>query len=203
MDWTVEFVSSMDRDSVRFMRDTLQAKLKAESGAYGEAARILWELLIEARHGKKREWECMTMVHMGKVYRVLRWGIAAKLFEDAIKLADTLGLAIAKAMALAEWGEMNCQWGKFDESLKQLTEALALVSPGDAASRRSILLDLVITHEGLDDLERCRTLLQEVLAIDREIGASDTGEDIDHLQRIEQGLAARGGGAVRQPPAGR
>jgi tetratricopeptide (TPR) repeat protein len=194
MDWTVEFVSSVDRDSVRFMRDTLQARLKAETGAYGEAARILWELLIEARHGKKREWECITMVHMGKVYRVLRWAIAAKLFEDAMTLADELHLTVAKAMALAEWGEMKCQWGKFAESLELLEQALALVPPSDVASRRSILLDMVMAYEGLDELERCRTILKEVLVLDSEIGARDTEDDVDHLRRIEQNLVARKGG---------
>jgi tetratricopeptide (TPR) repeat protein len=202
MDWAVDFVCSVDRDSVRFMRDTLEARLKAEQGAYGDAARILWELLIEVRHAHKRDWECMTMVHMGKVYRVLRWAIAAKLFEGAIELADANGFTTAKMMALAELGEMKCQWGKFEESLTMFEQALALAPPQDGASRRSILLDKVMAYEGLDDLERCRELLIEVLAIDQEIGLTDTEDDVDHMRRIQRGLAARGG-AVRQPKAAR
>lgn len=72
MDWSVDLTSSVDKDELRFIRETLEAKLKAEAGQYGEAARILWELLVQLRHDKNRRWECMTMVNMGKVYRALR-----------------------------------------------------------------------------------------------------------------------------------
>jgi tetratricopeptide (TPR) repeat protein len=199
MDWAVEFVTSVDRDTVRFIRVTLEAKLKSETGNYGEAARMLWELLIEARHDKKRDWECITLVHMAKVYRVLRWSIASKLLADALQLSESLDFKLAKAMALAETGEMKCQWGKFDESLELFGKALELVDPTDAAGRRSILLDTAIAHEGLDHLERCREILREVLLIDQELAPPDKDEDVDHLKRIETTLAAQRRGAA---PAG-
>ena len=188
MDWAVEFISSVGKDDVRIIRDTLEAKLKAESGQYGEAARILWELLVQVRHAKQQKWECITMVHMGKVYRALRWRIAEQLFEDALQLAESIQFIQAKMMCLAELGEMKCQWGQFDEALDLFSRAMALIDEGDMESRRLVMLDMVVAHEGLDDLERCRELLNEVLIIDRKIGCEDVEEDMDHLDRIAQAI---------------
>jgi tetratricopeptide (TPR) repeat protein len=188
MDWAVDFVSSVDRDSVRLIRETLEAKLKAESGQYGESARILWELLVQVRHAKDREWECITMVHMGKVYRALRWRIAEQLFEDGLELADTIGFTRAKVMCLAELGEMKCQWGQFDEALELFSRALGLLEAGDLEARRFLTLDMVVAHEGLNNLERCRELLNEAIAIDRKIGCEDMAEDVAHLDRIKRAM---------------
>jgi len=188
MDWAVDFISSVEKDDVRIIRDTLEAKLKAESGQYGEAARILWELLVQMRHGRKQQWECITMVHMGKVYRALRWRIAEQLFEDALQLAESIGFVKAKVMCLAELGEMKCQWGQFDEALDLFSRSLALVDEADMEARRLLMLDTVVAYEGLDDLERCRDILNEVLVIDRKIGCEDVEEDMAHLDRIVQAI---------------
>lgn len=184
MDWAVDFVTTPDKEDVRLMRETLEAKLRADSGQYGEAARILWELLVQVRHDKNWPWECMTLVHMGKVYRVLRWSIATKLFEEALQTAELRGFARAQMMAIAELGEMKCSWGQFEESLDLLHKALELVEPGDLASRRELLLDLVVAYEGCDDMPRCKRLLEEVLKLDREMETDEIEEDLDHYQRI-------------------
>lgn len=188
MEWAVDFLPSVGNDDVRLIRDTLEAKLKAESGQYGEAARILWEILVQVRHAKNRRWECITMVHMGKVYRALRWSIAVQLFEDCLELAESIRFDRAKAMCLAELGEMKCHWGQFEESLDLFDKALSLVEEGDLESRRMIILNKVVAYEGLDDLERCRELLQQALDIDRKIGCSDIEEDMAHLSRITDAL---------------
>jgi tetratricopeptide (TPR) repeat protein len=190
MDWAVDFLSSVDKEDVRIIRDTLEAKLKAESGQYGEAARILWEILVQVRHAKKRDWECITMVHMGKVYRALRWRIAEQLFEDALELAETMQLDRAKVMCLAELGEMKCHWGQFDEALDLFTRALDLVDAEEMESKRLLMLDMVVAYEGLDDLERCREILDEVIVIDKKIGCEDVKEDMAHLDRITQAIMA-------------
>jgi tetratricopeptide (TPR) repeat protein len=128
------------------------------------------------------------MVHMGKVYRALRWRIAEQLFEDGLALAETIQLTRAKMMCLAELGEMKCQWGQFEEALDLFSKALALLDPGDMESRRHLMLDMVVAYEGLDELERCRDLLNEVIAIDRKIGCEDVEEDMAHLDRIAQAI---------------
>jgi len=188
MEWAVEFLSTVNKEDVRNIRDTLEAKLKAESGQYGEAARILWELLVQVRHAKRRKWECITMVHMGKVYRALRWRIAEQLFEDALPLAESLDFTQARVMCLAELGEMKCQWGQFDEALDLFGKAQAMLDPADQESLRMLMLNTVVAYEGLDELERCRDLLKEVLAIDREIGHEDVEEDMAHLDRIVKAI---------------
>jgi hypothetical protein len=53
-----------------------------------------------------------------------------------------------------------------------------------------LMLDTVVAHEGLDDLERCRSLLEEVITIDRQIGCEDVEEDMAHLDRIVQAIGA-------------
>lgn len=188
MDWAVDFVSNMDRENVKLIRETLEAKVKSESGEYGDAARILWELLIQVRHAKNQEWECMTMVHMGKVYRALRWSIAVQLFEQALELAETIGFTQAKMMALVELGELKCNWGQFEESLALFRQALSLADVGDLDSRRIILLNIVVAYEGLDELETCRMLLQEVIEIDRKIDCDDMDEDLAHRDRIQRAI---------------
>ncbi len=187
MDWSVDLTSSVDKGELKLIRETLEAKLKAETGQYGEAARILWELLVQLRHDKNRKWECITMVHMGKVYRALRWSIAVSLFEDALELADELSFDEAKMMALAELGEMKCHWGQFEDSLDLLSKALDLVSEGDIASRRHVLLDMVMAYEGLDDMDQCRKLLEEVIGLDKAIGNEELEEDLAHLRRLRPG----------------
>ena len=188
MDWAVEFVSNMDKENVKLIRETLEAKVKSDSGEYGDAARILWELLIQVRHSKNREWECITMVHMGKVYRALRWSIAVQLFEQAFELADAIGFTQAKMMALVELGELKCNWGQFEESLTLFREALSLADTGDLDSRRIILLNMVVAYEGLDELNTCLMLLKEVIDIDRKIDCDDMNEDLDHRDRLQKAL---------------
>jgi len=190
MDWDVDFLPSLEKEDVKYIRETLEAKLKAESGQYGEAARILWELLIQLRHEKKQRWEYITMVHMGIVYRALRWNISVSLFEEVLELAERIDFPKARMIALAELGEMQCQWGKFDESLDLLNKAHDLLEPGDQRNRRTILLDMVIAHEGLDDLARCVELLEQVVAIDTAEGYDELAEDQSHLKRLQQGLGA-------------
>jgi tetratricopeptide (TPR) repeat protein len=188
MDWSVDLTSSVDKDELKFIRETLEAKLKAEAGQYGEAARILWELLVQLRHDKNRRWECMTMVNMGKVYRALRWSIAVSLFEDALELAEELSFNEVKMIALAELGEMKCQWGQFEDSLELLQKALALVPKEDIVNRRLVLLDMVIAYEGMDAIPRCREILQEVIEIDKVVGGvEELGEDQAHLCRLPAG----------------
>ncbi|MFH1843810.1 MAG: hypothetical protein ABIF77_11460 [bacterium] len=192
MEWNVEFAPANNEENERFLRETLEAKSRADRGQYGEAARILWELLVQARHLRDPLWECMTMVHMGKVYRALRWKIAVQLFEDAVDLADRIGLDTAKMIALAELGELKCQWGQFKESLDLLESAMGLLAADDLQSRRFILLDMTIAYEGLNDLERCESLLNEVVEIDKKIGSDELPDDLDHLERIRAARASNG-----------
>ena len=194
MDWAVDFETSISKDDLQIIRETLEAKVKAESGQYGEAARILWELLVQLRHQKNERWECVTMVHMGMVYRALRWSIAMSLFEDALEFADRLGFERAKVMALTQIGEIKCQWGQFDDSLELFAQALELVDEGELATKRLILLDTVVAYEGLDQLDRCKTLLHEVMEIDKQLAREDLleredlEEDLAHLERISRSL---------------
>ena len=191
MEWAVEFASAKTEDNERFLRETLEAKSRADRGHYGEAARILWELLVQVRQ-RDPQWECMTMVHMGKVYRALRWRIAVQLFEDAVDLADRIGLDAAKMIALAELGELKCQWGQFKESLDLLDRAMKLLAEDDLRGRRFILLDMTVAYEGLNHLERCESLLNDVVEIDRRIGTEEIEDDLDHLERIRAARAANG-----------
>ncbi len=191
MEWAVEFASEKTEDNERFLRETLEAKSRADRGHYGEAARILWELLVQVRM-RDPQWECMTMVHMGKVYRALRWKIAVQLFEDAVDLADRIGLDAAKMIALAELGELKCQWGQFKESLDLLDSAMKLLTEGDLRGRRFILLDMTVAHEGLNDLAKCESLLNEVVEIDRKIGTDELEDDLEHLERIRAAREANG-----------
>jgi tetratricopeptide (TPR) repeat protein len=186
MEWALEFVPTVDKENAKYIRETMEAKAKADTGQYGEAARILWELLIQVRHVGNRHWECMTTVHMGKVYRALRWTIAVNLLEDAIELADRLAFDLAKMMALAELGELKCQWGQFTESIELLSKALSLNDEDNLENRRHILLDMAVAYEGLDDIDRCRELLEEIVGIDRQIQSQDLHEDMDHLERIRE-----------------
>lgn len=191
MQWAIDFVTDVSKTDVELMRETLDAKLKADSGQYGEAARILWELLLIVRGAKRRRWECITMIHMGKVYKALRWRIAVQLFEEALELSEEIEMGLAQLMALAELGEMECTWGHFTEALELFDRAMALLDPADLESRRSLLLDRTLAHEGLNELSRCATLLDEVLQLDGELDHPDQEEDRAHLERIQAVLSNR------------
>jgi tetratricopeptide (TPR) repeat protein len=186
MEWALEFISNIDKENTKFLRETMEAKVKAEAGQYGEAARVLWELLIQVRHARERRWECMTMVHLGRVYRALRWTIAVNLLEDAVELADELTFDLAKMMALAELGELKCQWGQFRDSLELLSAALELNEEENLEYRRDILIDMVIAHEGLEDFDECEKLLEEIVVIAKRIKSVDLQDDIEHLERIRK-----------------
>jgi hypothetical protein len=186
MDWAVDFVSSPSRDDLRAVRETVEAKVKHDQGQYGEAARILWELLIQVRRAKNKHWECVTMFHMAKVYRVLRGSIAVHFFDEAIEMSRACQFNLGTMIALAEYGECKCMWGRFKEALDLFEEALSLVEPEDPASRRQILLNMAIAHEGLGELPRCKTLLEEVLKIDKTLQPDDMTDDLDHYQRLCQ-----------------
>jgi len=191
MHWAIDFVSDVKKADVSLMRETLEAKLKADSGQYGEAARILWELLLMVRHAKRRRWECITMIHMGKVYKAIRWRIAVQLFEEALELSEQIGMDRARLMALAELGEMECTWGHFTEALELFERASELLDPADLETRRSLLLVRVLAHEGLNSLDTCTEMLGEVLTLDEELEHPDMDEDRDHLARLQAVLTNR------------
>ena len=184
MDWAVDFIETASKDNLRLVRETLDAKHQAELGNYGEAARILWEITIDARHADDQIWECISLVHMGKVYRVLRWSVAVKLLEQAIELARGLGFDRATMMALNELGEMRCSWGQLAESVKLLEEALGLVEASDLTSRRDVLLNLEVAHEGLGNYPTCQELLEEVVRLDRKLDHPELADDLEHLADV-------------------
>ncbi len=192
MDWDIDFSETISRDHLQLVKDTLDAKHQAELGNYDDAARILWELLIETKDRGETAWECITTVHMGKVYRFLRWGIAVKLYEQAIKLAESIEFDQAKMMALNDLGEMRCSWGELEVSVQLLKQSLALAQSDDVKSRRDILLNLSIAHEGLGHLTTCKKILKELVQLDKELGHQGLLEDQEHLAEIEDRLVEDG-----------
>jgi len=184
MDWAIDFFETASKDNLRLHTEPLAAKHQPELGNHGEAARMLFELLIEPRHAGEQVWECVSLVHLGRVYRTLRWGIAVMLFEQAIALADAIDFDRGKMMALNDLGEMKCSWGELEDSLALLEQSLSLVGAEDHAARRDVLDNLVVAHEGLDHLETCQDLLEEVVRLDRELGHENLHDDQRHLEAI-------------------
>lgn len=192
MDWAIAFSETVTSDNLLLVKETLAAKHQTELGHYDTAARILWELIIEAKHREDAAWECITMVHMGKVYRVLRWGIAVKLYNQAIKLADAIDFKRAKMMALNDLGEMRCSWGELEVSIALFKQSLSLAPLGDIRARRDILLNLAVANEGLGRLAVCRSLLVELIELDKELEHQDLFEDQEYLAEIEARLMEDG-----------
>ncbi len=190
MEWAVDFCATVSAADVEQMRETLEAKLKAESGQPEEAARILWELLVQVRYSKQPRWECITMIHLGKVYKTLRWRTAHQLLEAAQELAENISFVQGRMLALAERGQLESDWAHFEQALEHYDEALPLVEPGDLERRRALLLAQVTAHEGLNQLDRCRELMAEVLHLDDELDHNDSSADRARLQRIRTALRA-------------
>ena len=184
MEWNVDFEDSLNEERRRWTKQTLKAQVLYEEGQYGNAAQELWEVLTEARHAKDRCWECITLAHQGSVYRYIRNGICQKLLEEALELSEELDFRPAKLIALTELGETACLWGKLDKARQMLEEALSLVEPGRERDRRAVLLRLAMAHEGKDEVETAKSLLDEVLQIDARLGIPDD-EDRAHRQRLD------------------
>jgi tetratricopeptide (TPR) repeat protein len=183
MEWNVTFEKSLGEDQQRWTRQTLKAQVVFEAGQYGNAAKELWEVLIEARHAKNRPWECITLAHLGKVYRHIRNGISLKLLEEALELARELGFTPGELIALGELGETACLWGELPKARKMLEEAISLVDPEREGDRRAVLLRLAMVCEGQGDFERARSMVGEVLEIDRRLGIPDH-DDREHFERL-------------------
>lgn len=184
VDWAVDFKKPANQDDLKLVRDTLDAKHQSEMGHHVEAARILWEIAIGARHRGDKIWECMTLVHMGKVYRILRWAVAVQLYELAAELAGSIGFDRARMMALNDLGEMRCSWGQLEQAIVDLEKSLELIAPDDLQSRRDATLNLAVAHEGVEHYEKCRRLLEEVVRLDRELGHPELDDDREHLGDI-------------------
>ena len=183
MDWNVDFEESLNEERQRWTRQTLKAQVLFEQRQYGKAAEELWEVLTEARHAKDRRWECITLAHQGRVYRHIRNGICQKLLEDALELGKELDFAPGKLIALGELGETACLWGKLDKAQQMLEEALSLVDPAREKDRRPVLLRLAMACEGQGEVDRAKSILDEVLQIDSRLGIPDD-EDREHRQRL-------------------
>jgi len=192
MDWDIAFRETGTKEHLQLVKETLDAKHQADLGNHDTAARILWEIIIEAKHRGDQAWECITMVHMGKVYRVLRWGVAVKFYEQAIKLADAIDFKKAKMMALNDLGEMRCSWGELEVSIELFGESLSLALHDDIKARRDIMLNLVMANEGLGRLAVCRDLLKELIQLDKELGHQDLFEDREYLAGIQARLLEDG-----------
>ena len=184
VDWAVDFNQPASKDDLKLVRDTLDAKHQADLGHHVEAARILWEIAIGARHRGEKTWECMTLVHMGKVYRTLRWAVAVQLYELASELAGSIGFDRARMMALNDLGEMRCSWGQLEEAIVDLEKSLELIEPDDLQSKRDAMLNLAVAHEGVEHYRDCRRLLKEIVRLDRELGHPELEDDREHLSDV-------------------
>lgn len=200
MEWAVDFSANVSATDVEQMRETLEAKLKTESGQHEEAARILWELLVGVRHSKQPRWECITMIHLGMVYKSLRWRTAQQLLEEAQELADRIGFDQGRMLALVELGRLESDWGHFEQALALYDQALPLLQTGELERRRELLLAQVTAHEGLDQLQRCRELLAEVLHLDDALDHPEGAADRARLQRIRAALTHRPATRDRREP---
>jgi tetratricopeptide (TPR) repeat protein len=183
MDWNTDFEHELNEDRRRWTRQTLKAQVLCEERKYETAAQELWEVLIEARHAKDRRWECITLAHLGKVYRHIRNGICQKLLEEALELGKELDFTPGRLIAIGELGETACLWGKLGKAREMLEQALSLVDPQRGRDRRAVLLRLAMAYEGQGDIEKARSNLDEVLAIDRKLGIPDD-DDLEHRQRL-------------------
>jgi hypothetical protein len=140
-------------------------------------------VLIEARHAKNRQWECITLAHLGKVYRHIRNGISLKLLEEALELSKELDFAPGELIALGELGETACLWGDLAKARKTLEEAARLVAPEREIDRRALLLRLAMVYEGQGESKKAKSMVGEVLQIDKRLGIPD-GEDREHFERL-------------------
>ena len=183
MEWNIDFEKTLGEDEQRWTKQTLKAQVFFEEGQYGKAAQELWEVLIEARHAENKRWECITMGHQGKVYRHIRNGICQKLLEGALALSEELDFAPGKLIALAELGETACLWGDLAKAREMLEEALSLVESKREQDRRAVLLRLAMVLEGQGEFAEARSLVREVLLIDKRLEIPD-GEDREHLERL-------------------
>lgn len=183
MEWNVTFEKSFGEEEQRWTRQTLKAQVVFEAGQYGNAAKELWEVLIEARHAKNRPWECITLAHLGKVYRHIRNGISLKLLEEALELSRELDFAPGELIALGELGETACLWGDLAKARKTLEEAVRLVEPERENDRRALLLRLAMVYEGQGESKKAKSMVGEVLQIDKRLGIPD-GEDREHFDRL-------------------
>jgi tetratricopeptide (TPR) repeat protein len=186
MEWNVTFEKSLGEDQQRWTRQTLKAQVLFEAGQYGDAAGELWEVLIEARHAQNRPWECITLAHLGKVYRHIRNGISLKLLEEALGLARELRFTPGEVMALGELGETACLWGELNKAVGLLEESLSLVVPERENDRRALLLRLAMVYEGQGKSRKAKSLVGEVLEIDRRLGIADD-DDREHFERLNGG----------------
>jgi tetratricopeptide (TPR) repeat protein len=187
MEWNVTFEKSLGEDQQNWTRQTLKAQVVFESGQYGNAAKELWEVLLEARHAKERQWECITLAHLGKVYRHIRNGISLKLLEEALELSNGLDFAPGKLIALGELGETACLWGDLAKAQEWLEEAMLLVEPERENDRRALLLRLAMVYEGGGEFGKAKSAVGEVLRIDKRMGIPDE-EDREHFERLDEGV---------------
>jgi tetratricopeptide (TPR) repeat protein len=183
MEWNVDFEKSLGEDEQRWTRQTLKAQVFFEEGQHGKAVQELWEVLIEARHAQNKRWECITLAHQGKVYRHIRNGICQKLLEEALRLSEEIDFVPGKLIALAELGETACLWGELDKARKMLEQALSLVESRREQDRRAVLLRLAMVLEGQGEIVKAKSLVREVLLIDKRLEIPDD-EDREHLERL-------------------
>jgi len=183
MEWNIDFEDDLTEEHRQWMKQTLKAQLLMEEGRYGDAAQELWEVLTEARASRDRRWECITLAHQGSVYRNIRNGICQKLLEQALDLSEAIDFSPGKLIALTELGETACLWGKLEKAERMLEEALSLVEPGRDRDRRAVLLRLAMASEAQGDLDKARSLLDEVLRIDAKLRIP-SNEDREHRERL-------------------
>ena len=183
MEWNIDFEEDLNEERRRWTKQTLKAQIFLDERRYGEAAQELWEVLTEARASKDKRWECITLAHQGSVYRNIRNGICQKLLEQALELSEEIDFSPGKLIALTELGETACLWGKLDKAERMLKEALSLVDPGRERDRRAVLLRLAMALEAQGEIERARSILDEVLLIDGRLGIT-CDEDREHRERL-------------------
>jgi hypothetical protein len=202
MNWELQLAAALGPGDESLLSAAREVRERRESGRYGPALAILWDLLLKARAQGSQERVAFVYVHMGKVYGNWMAHVAFRYFRDALDLAREAGIPQVELVSRHAIAGLYRAWNEPEKALPHLEKSLEVARASSGLwCRRDVLVDLIECLEAVGETRRRRELVELRDRIDAELLESLWGEAPDGVEPApEEGVAETPRG--RRRPAG-
>lgn len=170
MNWAIPLEVGFPNPAPELMDLAKEARELSDTGRYGAALEILWNLLIPARRAGDEARQAFLYIHMGHVYRHWMWDVAKKFYGEGMNAARSCGYTMAELVACCSMGELFQAWGEPQRAMGQFERSLELaLAEGDAAIQHLVLLEMAACCKAKGERAREEALLRRAEAILEEL----------------------------------
>jgi len=162
-------------------------------GRYDDALQHLQQSLDIQREVGDRAGEATTLNNISQIYRAWgRYNDALQHLQQSLKIQREVGDRAGEAATLNNISQIYRAWGRYDDALQHLKQSLEITREvGDRAGEALTSWNLGLEYERQEEWDDAIQHLHRALELEEELDHPDLEADREHVQNLEEKLAAR------------